>query len=159
MVDPNRIHTLALTFECLNSMAGRPARVCEICTVVAVQNLAPRSSPEIRRKCPDIFRTSVIKHVFGQTISEALDHGFALSKFDNNRNGPASGSRPLRGMAATVIAKARRLVAFHKDGRRCGVADGRGCRSLVESAGQGKAARVCPDWRSTATALPLTYCF
>ncbi len=140
-------------------MAGRRARVCEICSVVEEQNLAPRSSQEIRRKCPDIFRTSVIKHVFGQPISEALDHGFALSKFDNNRNGPASGSRPLRAMAATVIAKARRLVAFHKDGRRGGVADGRGCRSLVEPAGQGKAARVCPDRRSTATGLPLTYCF
>jgi hypothetical protein len=86
IVNPYRVETFSIALRGLKSVSGRHAKITQISRFMEIQQFSPRSAPQIRREHSCCLCPLVVKEIFGEHVSERLNHVSMLSELDNFGN-------------------------------------------------------------------------
>ena len=109
IVNPNRVKVLSISLELFEPVTGRGPEIPQVRRLVEILQLPPSRATQVGRKRPCCFRALVVKKVFGQGISEGLDHVPILSELDNRRN--LEWTRPQAVRVSHTAPKAAAILA------------------------------------------------
>jgi hypothetical protein len=79
IVDSDGVSALASSLQRFQPVARWNAKIMEIRGIVQIQDFASRGPQELRRTRARFLRPPIVEEVFGQAVSEALDHMPMLS--------------------------------------------------------------------------------
>lgn len=75
VVDSDGVTSRKLALERFQPIAGRDSQIHKLGGVMHKKQLAPRGSPELRRKLAYFLSRSVIEQILGESVAKAFYHG------------------------------------------------------------------------------------